>query len=288
MFVWKNTIVQASNRFIWFKKWALDRQTYKQLSKTSGYSIRSLKSYFHDYLSQAPTLPLYPKETLHLLIDGTYFSNDICLIIYRDSEIKFTQLYRISDGERYEEIKEDLNNLLSLGINIHSITCDGHRAILKAIKNSCKQTIVQRCLVHIQRECRIWLTLRPKSIEGLALLKIVNQLHLISNEQSYQQWIRSLFVWYENHKDYINEKSRSILTGRYWYKHKMVRKAFVHIKNALPDMFHYLGNDKIQKSTNGLESYFGHLKNHVLLHRGLTTTHRKNFIKWYIYFRNKL
>jgi hypothetical protein len=32
----------------------------------------------------------------------------------------------------------------------------------------------------------------------------------------------------------------------------MVRKAFVHIRRALPDMFHYLDNPVIPKSTNSL------------------------------------
>lgn len=265
----------------------LHRQTIQQLSIESKYSVRTLKTLFHQYLSKPPTLSFYPSEYLYLLVDGTYFSNDICLIVYRDSQIKFTQLYRISDGEHYVEIKEDLENLLQLGVKIKSITCDGHKAILKAIKHSCKEVIVQRCLVHIQRECRLWLTAHPKTEEGLSLLQIVHQLHLIENQAQYQDWLKQLYNWYELHKEYVNEKSMSFLSKRFWYKHKMVRKAFIHIKNALPNMFNYLQDDKIPKSTNGLESFFGHLKNHVLLHRGLTKTHRKNFIKWYLYFRNR-
>ena len=33
-----------------------------------------------------------------------------------------------------EEIKEDLDNLIKLGVQIESITTDGHKSILKAIK----------------------------------------------------------------------------------------------------------------------------------------------------------
>lgn len=126
----------------------------------------------------------------------------------------------------------------------------------------------------------------PKSDEGTGLLHIVNQLHLIRDEYSYQHWLRQLYDWHQAHKGCINEKSISVSTNRYWYKHKMVRRAFVHLKNALPNMFHYLKDSKIPKSTNGLESFFGHLKSHLLLHRGLTKEHRKNFIKWYLYFKN--
>ena len=63
----------------------------------------------------------------------------------------YTQLFRFSDAERYEEIKEDLFNLLNLGLQIASITCDGHKATLKAIKKIMPAVVVQRCLVHIQR-----------------------------------------------------------------------------------------------------------------------------------------
>jgi hypothetical protein len=238
-------------------------------------------------LSKPPRLKIYPRERLNLIIDGTYFSNDICLIVYRDNTIKFTQLYRITDGEHYSEIKEDLANLLLLGVQIESITCDGHRSLLKAVRDLCSEVIVQRCLVHIQRESKLWLTRNPKSLPGLELLKLVHQLHKIDTNERQQQWLLDLFYWYEIHKDFVNEKVYSIRTKRYWFKHKSVRKCFVMIKNALPNMFQYLFNERIPKSTNALESFFGHLKSHLLLHRGLTKEHRKNFIRWYLYFKNQ-
>lgn len=287
MFSRKNKSVKQANQFIWFERWVLQRRTIDILSQESGYSQRTLKTYFDSYLQQAPSLKIYPKEKLNLLIDGTYFSNDICLIVYRDNQLKFTQLYRITDSEKYEEIAEDLLNILSLGITIESITCDGHPSLLKAIRRTCKQTILQRCVVHIQRECRIYLSAKPKNFPGLELLQIVNQLHKIKTHQQSQEWMKEIIDWHYRHKEFINQKSVSIATGRYWYTHKMVRRSFVQIKNALPNMFQYLFNDHIPKSTNGLESFFGHLKSHVLMHRGLTKEHRKNFIKWYVYFRNQ-
>jgi len=142
--------VTKNNRFVWFEKWVLERQTIEQISRDSGYSERSLKRYFHDYLLRAPTFKIYPSERVNLLIDGTYFTNNLCLVLYRDNTIKFTQLYRLSHGEVYEEIKEDLENLLKMGVDIESITCDGHRAQLKAIRKVCQHVVLQRCVVHIQ------------------------------------------------------------------------------------------------------------------------------------------
>ncbi len=64
----------------------------------------------------------------------------------------------------------------------------------------------------------------------------------------------------------------------------MVRRAYVHIKKALPDMVHYLDNPRIPKTTNALESFFGHLKENITLHRGMSYQHYQNYVKWYLSF----
>jgi hypothetical protein len=237
-------------------------------------------------LSTPPVLSVFPSEKVNLLIDGTYFRNNLCLILYRDNTIKFTQLYRITDGEWFEEMKEDLEKLLEMGVNIESITCDGHKSLLKAIKKVCKNVTVQRCLVHIQRMCGIWLSTSPKSTAGIELKQITSKLHLINSYEERDYWIVSFVRWHECHKIFVNEKSFNQETGRYWYTHKLVRRSYSVIRKALPNMFHYLDNKSIPKSTNGLESFFGHLKGNLNNHRGLSKEHKKNFIKWHLYFKN--
>lgn len=265
----------------------MERRTLLQLSNESGYSVSILKRLFNHYLTQPPVLSIYPSEKVNLLIDGTYFNNNLCLIIYRDNTLKFTQLYRLTDGEWFEELAEDLHNLLELGVQIESITCDGHKSLLKAIKVSCPEIRLQRCLIHIQRMCLIWLSNKPKSDAGLELRKIVSALHKITTVSERDYWIVSLVKWHEKHKEFVNQKSFNEKTGRYWYTHKLIRRSFVVIKKALPNMFEYLHNDKIPKSTNGLESFFGHLKNHLNVHRGLSYKHKKQFIQWYLFLKNK-
>jgi phosphoribosylanthranilate isomerase len=45
---------------------------------------------------------------VHLLIDGTYFSNGHCLVLYYDKDLQFVQLHRNTNKEKYKEVKEDL------------------------------------------------------------------------------------------------------------------------------------------------------------------------------------
>lgn len=209
------------------------------------------------------------------------------MVCYQDDFDGYTQLIRFTDGEHYEEIREDLANPLKLGIQIESITTDGHKSILKAIKKSVPHATIQRSLVHIQRMCLLWLTQYPKHPAGQELRKLMLLILQIKTDNDRLYWTLELQKWYERHKDYLNERTYNVESQRYWYTHKLLRRSYTTIKRALPNMFHYLSNPEIPKTTNGIEGYFSHLKNHLDIHRGLTVKHRINFIKWYIYFTNE-
>lgn len=56
-------------------------------------------------------------------MEGTYFKQ-FCLITYQDYHSNYTQLIRFSEDEKYKEIKEDLQNLLRLGLKIDSMLMD--------------------------------------------------------------------------------------------------------------------------------------------------------------------
>ena len=238
MFIRKHTGVSNKNKFVWFEDWVIGRQTIEQISKESGYPTRTLIRYLHDCLAKQPVFSVYPSERVNLLIDGTYFNNDLCLILYRDNTIKFTQLYRLTNGEWYEELKEDLENLSKLGVQIESITCDGHKGLLKAVRKVCKQAAIQRCLVHIQRMCKIWLTMRPQSQAGMELRRIVSRLHLIRTTDERDYWLVSLVKWHQEHEAFINEKAlvRTVVVtgtntnwcaGRSWSSKKRCPTCFI-------------------------------------------------------------
>lgn len=129
------------------------------------------------------------------------------MVLYRDNNIKVTQIYRLTDGEWFEEIVEDLQNLLKLGIDIESVTCDGLSNIIKAIRKTTFQTIIQRCVIHVQRETLTCLTRNPKSQAGIELRQIIKRLHRIKNKDDWGYWIVDFHNWYEIYKDFVNEKN---------------------------------------------------------------------------------
>ena len=275
------------NKRIWFEKWVCERLTYRYLTKDSGHSISTLKRLFKSYLNSSPQFQIRSRTKAHLMIDGTYFSNDLCLILYQDNDIKYTQLYRFTTGEYYLEIYEDLQNLSVLGIQMESVTCDGHKAILKAIKKVYPNLIIQRCVVHVHRMANVWLRQKPKTQASKELKDIIKLLPLIQTHNDRIYFTNELLAWYKYYESFINEKTAKQRTGRWWYKHKNLKRATTLISNALPNLFHYVDNDQIPKSTNGLESFFGHLKDNLSIHRGLSYEHRRQFIRWYLHFKNQ-
>ena len=92
-----NKSVSNSNRFIWFKEWVVGRRTISQLSSQSDYSERTLKRYFHAYLSQAPVFKVRPSEKVNLLFPFFIVSAVLsaCLHLYLGDTLRLQCLAAI-------------------------------------------------------------------------------------------------------------------------------------------------------------------------------------------------
>jgi hypothetical protein len=286
-FILTNDGVKKANQFVWFYKWVMERQVYQQLVRDSGMSQSSLQRLFKFYLKSPPKNTVESKGHVHLLIDGTYFENGLCLILYYDYDIQYVQLFRETNQEKFREIKEDLLNLKKLGTQVYSVTCDGHKAIMKAVIKIFPAAVVQRCVVHVKRQIKSYLGARPQLIQAKVLLYYSRQVTRIKTMDHAQQWLVEVHRWYKEHEAFINQKSVNENTGTWWYTHKHLHQAATHLINAIPNLFSYLNDKQIPSSTNQIEGYFAHLKEKLTLHRGLRFETKKSFIKWYLHFKNQ-
>ena len=286
-FIITNEGVKKANQFVWFYKWVMERQVYRHLVRDSGMSQSSLQRLFKFYLKSPPVNTVQSKGHVHLLIDGTYFENGLCLILYYDYDIQYVQLFRETNQEKFKEIKEDLLNLKKLGTQVYSVTCDGHKSIMKAVIKIFPNAIIQRCVVHIKRQIKNYLGANPQLAQAKELLYYSRQVTHINTLEHAHHWLVEVDQWYTDNEAFINQKSVNETTGRSWYTHKHLHQAATHLINAIPYLFSYLNDDQIPKSTNQIEGYFAHLKEKLTLHRGLRFEAKKNFIKWYLHFKNQ-
>ncbi len=65
------------------------------------------------------------------------------------------------------------------------------------------------------------------------------------------------------------------------------REAYIHLKRAIPNLFTYIDQPEVPKTTNALEAFFGHIKDQIRSHRGLAESRIDNFIKWYLFFNDE-
>ena len=246
-------------------------------------TTRTLQNIFKYFLDNPPIQKIRSNDNCHLIIDGTYTS-DFCILNYLDNDLKYLQFYNIVKRENYNNYVADLELLKQSGLNIVSITSDGQKGLIKAINRVFPNIIHQRCIIHVQRMSLIYLTRFPKTDAGITFRYWVKKLHEINSYEKRDFWIMQFSGWCRKYDSFLKEKSES-LSGRKWYTHKLLRRTRSLIKNALPNIFYYLDNPEIPKSSNGLECRFSYLKNNLAIHRGLTKKNRRNFILWYNYFK---
>ena len=279
--------ISQSNRFCWFKKWVSGKMSMEEISVSSGYSTRQLHRWFDEFLDSSPSWSINTSQPIYLLIDGTYYSNDHCLIVYRAENLKRTLFYRFTTREDDDEIASDLINIRSMGYDVVGITTDGGDDIIRAVQYVYPRVPRQRCLVHVQRECLSLITLQPRSPEARLLRSLVSQLSDVRTGNDKLWWLSEFRGWAEENESYVLEKKEHPNTRQLYYLRNDLRKAYVHLKRALPNLFTYLDHPGMPRTTNALESFFGHIKDQLRLHRGLSEDRVDNFIKWYLCFNDE-
>jgi hypothetical protein len=278
--------VALSRKKSWFLKWILKKRTLEDIADESGYSKRNLQYFFEHYLDHLPIHKIIANKNCILLLDGTWFEKENCLIIYYDVVKENILYWRYATSEKSEEIEADLRYLKDNGVNVIAAITDGGKGILKALNAVYPNIPKQRCLVHIQRMAMLWLTQRPKTVAGKILRELCFSINRIRNHGDAEIWIETFLLWNEAYKDFLSEKSYTV-KGRWWYTHKYLRKTRRMILNALPDMFHYLDVAGLPKDTNKIDGgIFSDLKEHYRRHRGIPGYKRAKFFYWFLYLKN--
>ncbi|MCK4430294.1 MAG: transposase [Candidatus Aminicenantes bacterium] len=183
--------------------------------------------------------------------------------------------------EGYRNVYTWFSELNEEGLKPRYITMDGERSVIRAINEIWPQAKIQRCLYHIQREGMRWLRTYPKTQAGKDLRRLLKTLCRISSLEERNEFIASYMAWLDRYKDFVISLPRGEVAF------KDLKKTMTLIYNALPDMFHYLTDKNIPKTTNTLESFYSRLKADYRKHRGLTEKHKISYLNWYCYFKNK-
>jgi transposase-like protein len=180
------------------------------------------------------------------------------------------------------EITHDLRWLQARGVICASITSDGSTGIHTAVNLVYPDIPHQRCVVHIQRQALAWLTRNPKTVPGQHVKPLVQELSTMETWEHAHQWTTAVLDWEKHFHHFLKQRTYLPGTRRWWYTHRSLRRVRALIVHAIPNLFHYLDDPSIPKTSNGLEGRFGSLKNHYRQHRGLSKERREAYLAWYL------
>lgn len=215
-------------------------------------------------------------QTVNCLFDGTYLDHSHGLLAMMSVGTGIISgAYGLK--ERPRDLQPFFRSLAEQGVCPNSVTVDGNYSVISALRVQWPTIIIQRCLVHVQRQGLMWCRRFPKRRDARKLRTLFLMVTAITTVSERDVWLTQLASWETRYGKRI---AVSHETGWVFSDLKRARSM---VLRALPDMFHYLDHPEIPHTTNGLEGYFGRLKDRYHDHRGLSRTNRSAYFQWYFY-----
>jgi putative transposase len=184
-------------------------------------------------------------------------------------------------SESYEYVYPLLAYLKERGLMPRTITMDGHRYVMKAVRDIWPHSRIQRCLFHICREGQRWLRTYPKTDAAKHLKYLLSSLMAIKTNTEKRLFLGTYHRWHRRYHSFIKALPKESIAN------KDLQRTVRLIDNALPDMFRYLNDHVIAATTNYLEGLYSQIKHHYRSHRGLTEKHKQSFLRWFCYLKNQ-
>ena len=275
--------ITAQFRHTLFVKWLTGSRSLDEIAAEYGASRRTLIRWFKPLwaMPAPPSFPARPQGSIYVL-DGVYLSGreNVALICKA-----FPAAIRWSFAERETAAswKGFLQNLPHPAV----VVIDGQKGLSKVISQLWPEVKIQRCLVHVERLARIRLTRQPKSQAGKELLSLVHRLFDVQNGKQKRRWLALYRRWERRHDAFLIERSEGEpdpgKKRRWWYAHRNIRAARSLIRNALPNLFTYVGNPEIPRSTNHVEGGINsRIKELIHRHRGLNDEQKRVLVATFL------
>ncbi|WP_456510293.1 IS1249 family transposase [Arthrobacter sp. TE12231] len=245
----------------------------------------------------APGIPATGEVHDQIQVDGIYAGSWCCLIAIAGDHVIGWQW---CDTEK----KAAWAALLDRFPAPRVVITDGGSGIAAALSGCWSDTAVQRCLVHVPRNVRTYLTGRPRTEAGKALLRLGRALTRITTAAEAAAWLGGLNDWHRVHGQLVRARTyRSNNTlapawvranQTWWVTHDRLRKAYRLLErlSQAGTLFTYLRTEfaglGIASTTNRIEGGTNaQLRLLLRAHRGMNEEHQKRAIEWYLYLHSE-
>lgn len=295
---WRCTDCETSNvrsrkdnrhkkRLSLFVCWLTSKWSLKDVAAQEGVAVKTLTRWWSSFWNQPPQ-PVIHTGVRVLVVDGTSVMKRVrMLLIAGDGDHARPVSWMDCSRECYDSWVVFLRDLSWRGVTPEVVVCDAQRGLLKAIREVWPQVKIQRCLIHVVRQACIWLTQNPRTRAGRELLVLVKELPRIQTKRQKRRWVRKFWRWYRRHEKFLKDRSYSP-SGKWWYTHRRLRGTRSLLKNALPDLFGFVTDPSIPKTSNHVEGGLNsRLKELFRCHRGFSLQRKLILAAWYLALRQE-
>lgn len=268
-----------------FVSWITETISLTRTAKRLNITPRQLKNRFAPFWLYLPLPKPIVQNNEVLVVDGvSVVKHHLVVLVIFDRLRRVTLSWFYVVRESYFGWRDIFLELKMQGVEPEVIVCDGQKGLIKAIHEVWPQTIIQRCVIHISRQAKKWLTQNPRTEAGQELRLIVKKLTDIQTETEKNIWLKSFDDWQKKYNDFLKEKTRHpILEKRWWYTHKKLRAVRSLLKNSLNNLFIYLDDPRVPKTSNDVEGGINsRIKDLLRIHRGLIPRHQQVLTSWYL------
>jgi len=246
----------------------------------------------------APQIESTGEVYAEIQLDGTYLNDGWCLLTAITGS-GMVLGWQWCDQEKTAAWKALLERIPAPQI----VVIDGGRGLASALRECWPDTRIQRCLVHVQRNVRTYLTTNPRTEAAKTLRALSLKLTRITTVEQARAWEVALHDWHQIYAALLEQKtfagenvirpSWAKAAARWWYTHDRLRRAYnimAHIVRT-EVAFTYLDNQfdglAISSTTNRIEGGVNRqVKELLSRHRGMNSEHQRRACEWWLYLHS--
>jgi len=182
------------------------------------------------------------------------------------------------------------------------VVSDGGSGLKPALEEHWPDTRIQRCLVHVQRNVRRYVTTRARTPAGQALWGLAVKLTRVTDIAGMNAWLMLLSQWEAEFlpltkqrtyaRDGVIRPSWARPGQKWWFTHQRLRSGHQVLSRLVKatHLFTFLDPAldglEIASTTNQIEGGINApMRDLLKRHRGLAEHHQKRALEWWLYTR---
>lgn len=258
-----------------YEDYTVHKQTYAELSEKYGKDPKTLRRCFDKFAGATGEVSEY-NEPFVLILDATFFGRGYGILMARN--LNKVLCWQEIVSESVHEYEQCLNQLEAAGYRFTAFVIDGRQGVKQFLMRRYPGIPIQLCQFHQIQIVKRYIPMKAKTEAARRLRRIAFGLTK-TYETAFE---KALDIWHAEYGDFLKEKTLVEGTNRWHYTHRRLRSAYRSLRKNLPNLFTFQNHPNLQipNTTNHCDGLFSHIKQKVLIHRGISKKRRKQMIDY--------